>query len=88
MNAEAPYYDPFTGRCPHGVRAPHECRSGCEARCHVTILPESPAGEMAVCGDPDTDPLGVVYYDDAPAPVALDDEERLRQDEWERSMGR
>ena len=26
----APYYDPATGRCPHGVRYPHECREGCE----------------------------------------------------------
>ncbi len=54
------------------------------------ILPEPPA-EMSSPydrGEPDTDPLGVVYYDDAPAPVALDDEERRRQEEWERSMGR
>lgn len=25
-----PYYDPVTGRCPHGTRAPHQCRDGCE----------------------------------------------------------
>lgn len=25
-----PYYDPTTGRCPHGTRYPHECRDGCE----------------------------------------------------------
>ncbi len=27
---QAPYYDPVTGRCPHGTRKPHECRDGCE----------------------------------------------------------
>lgn len=29
---DAPYYDPVTGRCPHGTRYPHECRDGCEER--------------------------------------------------------
>jgi hypothetical protein len=56
----------------------------------TTILPSPPAREMSVydLAEPDTDPMGECYHDSAPAPVALDDEERRRQEEWERSMGR
>ena len=53
----------------------------------ATILPPI-ADPIPSDGERDTDVDDPVYYDDAPPPVPLDEDEKRMCEDWERIMGR